>query len=171
MRRTVSTMICLILISNICNCQEKAGSIGLNLTSLIFHTAELGISYGFCRQWSISAETAINLNGIWKDKEYLEKEHADEFNDRHELISPEDRHRESIYISFWPDAVYSGTYLSAGARFGETSGYDCVAGVGYVARIWKGLLFGIDLRAGVQEIIRAGKFPPHGLSITIRYVF
>ena len=91
-------MICLILISNICNCQEKAGSIGLNLTSLIFHTAELGISYGFCRQWSISAETAINLNGIWKDKEYLEKEHADEFNDRYELISPEDRHRESIYI-------------------------------------------------------------------------
>ena len=67
--------------------------------------------------------------------------------------------------------MYSGTYLSAGARFGETSGYDCVAGVGYVARIWKGLLFGIDLRAGVQEIIRAGKFPPHGLSLTIRYVF
>lgn len=164
-------MICLTLISTICDCQEREGCIGLNLTSLFFRTAEVGISYGFGRQWSLNAESAINLNGLWKDKELLEKEHNYEFNDTLEIISPDDRHRESIYISFWPDTVFSGAYLSAGIRFGDTSGYDCMAGFGYMTRIWKGLLIGMDLRAGVLESIRAGKFPTHGLSLSIRYIF
>lgn len=164
-------MICMTLISNVCNCQEREGCIGLNLTSLILRTAEVSISYGFSRQWSINAESAINLNGLYKDKELVEKEHDDEFCSILEVMLPDDRHRESIYISFWPDTVFSGAYLSAGIRFGDTSGYDCMAGFGYMTSIWKRLLLGMDLRTGVLESIRAGKFPTHGLSLSIRYIF
>ena len=102
---------------------------------------EIGISQQFARQWSIDANQKILLSMI---KQTPNEEISDHYNTLYPVQEESNKTHDEfmtgeLMVSYWPVEAYKGMYLQTGCRIGIKELPQCIIGLGYAIKIWKGL--------------------------------
>ena len=114
-------------------------TIGLDLPAMLYSEIKIIFEHKVAEHWSMSASAGINIKKIYSRISAVDAEHNAEFP---YAILPESKkymHRENISMNYWPHGTFNGIFLSFGAEYRETDGFDGTAGIGYMIPLVGGL--------------------------------
>jgi hypothetical protein len=129
--------------------------------------ASISIEREVSGHWSAGGNASYGFGLFWKGPSPLESLHRHEFGDDVFLPTPENLHRESIYVKYWPGEVMKGLYMITAITHGNNSGTDLSIGAGYLIHIWKRLNIYTEYSYAISETDN----PSNGLSAGICLIF
>ena len=161
-----------VLIFLLCTLQSEAQTaIGTDLSALLYKEIKIHIGHRIGRHWSISASAGANIQELRRHTDDETAGHEKEFPPSQTLPEAPYTHRESIGLCYWPQAPFSGTFLSFGGEYRSGTGLDATIGAGYMFSIWKGLTGTIRYDTGIIRIASMHKLSIQDLSIGINWIF
>lgn len=146
-------------------------SAGLDLSSLLFKELKIVVGHRITEHWSVSAYAGLNMKVMQQRLMPEEAEHNETFPPAHMPANRPFMHREAVGFCYWPQSTFSGPFLSVGGEYRQGSGLDATLGIGYMLKIWKGLIGFMTYDAGIIRTANTGKLPTDGFSAGICWVF
>ena len=138
-------------------------------------TIRFTLGHKIADNWSIAAETGMNIKGLIKrkDNETITHWNTLSFSGTHEGQRQfRDNFTEvSFYAQYWPGKVYNGPVISLGTVLKDRSGADILTSIGYTFQIWSGIRADLLYNLCLIESIQSTKISPSGIRIGISYVF
>ena len=131
------TLILMITALTLVHCQNTRYMTGIDAFGIAKGEASLSMERSICTHWSVGGNVSYGFGMLIKGMHPLERSHRQEFGDKTYITSPDNLHKESIYVRYWPMDLMKGPYMTVALSHGSWSGTDLHIGAGYILHIWK----------------------------------
>lgn len=136
--------------------KDKAKAVaGVDISSIVEDmTLRMSFGYGFYENWSADIHLALNLHFLKRDIGKEEQTHDDMFSEMFQDAQDNETnifHEAGLNFRYWINKLWKGPFLSIGGVISEGYSPDCIAGVGYMIQLWKGLSAELILERRIIE--------------------
>lgn len=167
MKRMCMTATMMILAWPLAHSQSQRFMTGIDVLALAGGEATFSIEYGISGHWSAGGRISYGFGTLLNGPHDLEIIHRQEFGDTLTLPKPDDYHRESLYVKYWPVQLARGPYLLTGISQGTASRTRLNIGAGFLQHIWKHINIYTEYRLSIPE----NELCPNGLSAGVYLTF